>query len=449
MRILFILSFLFSIGPAHASQKSVLGQQACSSPASCWQFLIKSNHCVACNLSGLDVQHGAGGALDLKTANISRANFSRSEIADLDLSQANLSGVNLSGVQFYRVNFSGANLSQAIAKGATFHDCRFDGANLSEANFSGAHFNGGSLNLTHATMNQRTSFEGASFTGTLIKVDGNSTTQACLSGQKMTLKNLSLENLFCEGKQFANTSFTNVVFSGGSFKRASFANARLWNVTTQEDVDFRDVQTSHARIKGDFRGALVNASLKGDGVDLTDALFTKNQQQLITGGTSGTPIDSTGHGTYTFVCDRSLQISSLPFYGALEKSVVEFFHKKLALPRTAQTLKDNLPLVTAFVAVMASYYAGLIDQQSIAGYVGSIAAGLPEGSVRDILISKKDMVVQFILTPSTYIAFGSFFAPVIKDFREMDYRAQFKAFVASCQSASQTLRGYLGRLKGA
>ncbi len=412
----------------------------------CWEQLEKTKQCVDCNFSNLDLQHNTTPAINLRNANVSRANFSRAQMADLDFTNASFKNTDLSGVTFYRVNFMDADLSQVKAIGASFHDCRFDGADLRGANFSNAKFEGGSFNLSQIKLNQNTSFSAARFERLNLTVDSGSPAQACVAGKKINFKNVTLGNLTCQTADFESASFNDVVMSGGTFEGASFAKATLWNITTQNNVDLRDIKTNGARLKGDFKNAQINASIKGEGADLTNALFTQTQAKLISGGVEGSPVDGHGGTTYTFVCDRTFKLSSLPFYGSFQGAIVEFFYKRLNLPRTAELLKNHLPMVSALVVIMASYYGGLITEQNVGDVLGKVLASLPQDSVREFAMTQKETIVKFILAPSSYVAFGTFVAPAMKDFREIEYRKKLREFVGGCATVANGLRDRLSKL---
>jgi uncharacterized protein YjbI with pentapeptide repeats len=69
-------------------------------------------------------------AMDLRGADLKRANFAGAVLAGADLSRVNLKGANLTGANLEGANLSEADLSNALLDGANLTRAELTGANL-------------------------------------------------------------------------------------------------------------------------------------------------------------------------------------------------------------------------------------------------------------------------------------------------------------------------------
>ena len=95
--------------------------------------------------------------LELKKANLSKANLSEANLSWANLSKANLSWANLSKANLSEANLSWANLSEANLSWANLSEANLSWANLSEANLSKANLSKANLskaNLSEANLSK-------------------------------------------------------------------------------------------------------------------------------------------------------------------------------------------------------------------------------------------------------------------------------------------------------
>ena len=108
----------------------------------------KTWSCIQCNLVGANLRKlgwlNVFGKVDLRSANLSRANLTKAKLRKALLTRADLSGANLTKAKLIKANLSGANLTKANLSGADLSGAYLTGANLTDANLFGA-------NLTDAT----------------------------------------------------------------------------------------------------------------------------------------------------------------------------------------------------------------------------------------------------------------------------------------------------------
>lgn len=126
-------------------------------------------------LSEIDLQW-----VDLFKSTLSRANLSKANLSRANLSWASLFGADLSETNLSEADLSEANLSVANLHKANMREAKLVGANLAWANLSGANLSG--ANLSDASL------RGANLTGADLShavVSGADLSQARMSGARM------------------------------------------------------------------------------------------------------------------------------------------------------------------------------------------------------------------------------------------------------------------------
>jgi len=102
----------------------------------------KTWSCIQCNLVGANLRKlgwlNVFGKVDLRSANLSRANLTKAKLRKALLTRADLSGANLTKAKLIKANLSGANLTKANLSGADLSGAYLTGANLTDANLFGA-----------------------------------------------------------------------------------------------------------------------------------------------------------------------------------------------------------------------------------------------------------------------------------------------------------------------
>ena len=242
-------------------------------------WLIFSNGCIACDLSGLSLDK-----VDLSGAWLHQA----------DLSHASLKGANLSNVQALQTVFKsayleGADLHDADLSGATFDSTGpveddsgqvYAAADLSGANLTGAILKQTILTgatLTNATLAKVTA-EGADFTGV-------SAAEAKFQDAKFLnqtiLRNAILTNATLTGVSAAGIDFTGISAAGADFQNATLTSAVLTSATLSrarfDKADLRGANLQNASLdeawlpEADLRGAFLNRERALQGAFLDEA----------------------------------------------------------------------------------------------------------------------------------------------------------------------------------
>ena len=109
--------------------------------------VAKFGECVRCDLSKADMHEGFYQLANMVEANLSGANFDRSNMAGAQLLNSNLSNAsfiytNFSGAQVQGADLRGANFSNAWFNWAWFAGAKLDGANFTDAKMIGAQLQG-------------------------------------------------------------------------------------------------------------------------------------------------------------------------------------------------------------------------------------------------------------------------------------------------------------------
>ena len=97
----------------------------------------KTWSCIQCNLVGANLRKlgwlNVFGKVDLRSANLSRANLTKAKLRKALLTRADLSGANLTKATLWRAKLGGANLTKA-----NLYKANLTKANLDKANLTGA-----------------------------------------------------------------------------------------------------------------------------------------------------------------------------------------------------------------------------------------------------------------------------------------------------------------------
>ena len=143
--------------------------------------------------------------LDLREANLPRANLDGADLSGANLATANLRGAHLNGAILIEANLNGADLREADLGGARLRMLNLSGANLATANLRGAHLYGATL--IEANLN------GANLTGANLS-------GADLSGAQLNEAYLSRANL-------SGADLSKATLTGAYLGETIFANCSL------------------------------------------------------------------------------------------------------------------------------------------------------------------------------------------------------------------------------
>ncbi len=212
-------------------------------------------------------RYGAGernfGGMDLREANLSRANLHHIDLSGADLSVANLSGANLSGADLRGARLNVAKLSGANLSGANLSGCILNVANLVRADLTGANLSQAALiraELMRADLKQAT-------------LDSADLGGAQLQEAQLHQANFSRANL-------SEVSFHRAILADAVFDQANLRGADL-NRANATRANFRNAELRLANLSeilltsADLHGANLRwANLTGArmrGADLTEA----------------------------------------------------------------------------------------------------------------------------------------------------------------------------------
>jgi len=180
--------------------------------------------------------------VNLREANLSKAELWGSDFSKADLSKADLWRADFSKADLWRADFTGANLTGADFTGANLTGTDFTGANLREANFIKAHIDGGffpeanleganlsegylcgafliKANLFRANLSKANLF-GANFTNANLEL-------ASLEGVDLTkayLRGASLREAFLTGADLTEADLTGADLAGAKLERSILIN---------------------------------------------------------------------------------------------------------------------------------------------------------------------------------------------------------------------------------
>ena len=155
----------------------------------------------------------------------------------LQLKNANLRRADLGGVNLEESNLKNANLSNANLRDAFLVQADLEGANLQKADLEGANLNG--ANLQNADLS-RANLEGASLEG------------ANLSNARLNFAQLELANLggaILENVQLANADLSGAYLGGANFLRANLKHALLKKANLEE-ADLSEADLRESNLKG-------------------------------------------------------------------------------------------------------------------------------------------------------------------------------------------------------
>ena len=170
---------------------------------------------------------------DFENQNLTRKNFSGSNLAGTDFSHANLQGA----------TFDGSNLNGADFEGADLRNASFDGANLTGANLDGAKLDG-------------VKFEGANLDGVNLNVRALS--QAQIRAYLPHCNGCDLHGADLSGMDLHGIKLTGVDFSHSNLRGANLRNA-VFSGVDFSGADLRGANTDGTKFIGcDFSGALLS-----------------------------------------------------------------------------------------------------------------------------------------------------------------------------------------------
>jgi len=181
-------------------------------------------------------EHGGPEGLDLREADLAKA-----ELNELDLHGANLAGAHLQGAHIHRANLQGADLQRA-----DLHEAHLEGANLVEAKLQGASLEGARLKQAHVGW--------ADLQGAVLR-------RASLDAAHFIGANL-------QGADFRNGYLLGVDLWQADLRRAKMAGALL------RDAKLEDVHW------GDY---ILGDEMAGDFGDATSVYRTLKQQHTEAG----------------------------------------------------------------------------------------------------------------------------------------------------------------------
>jgi uncharacterized protein YjbI with pentapeptide repeats len=187
------------------------------------------------NLAGANLNHA-----DLSGADLFRADLTRTDLSDAKLGAANLTYSNLSTAALFRADLTGselygANLTDAKLNGAKLNGAKLNGAKLNGATLSGANFTSAHLSGADLT--------GADFFD--IQLNGADLTEANLVGANLSADNgaeligANLTNTNLAGANLAGTDLTGAILSDTNINGADISgtNLRLSRGLTQQQLD--------------------------------------------------------------------------------------------------------------------------------------------------------------------------------------------------------------------
>jgi hypothetical protein len=107
------------------------------------------------------VLHEVGGANDLESCDLRRADFSGQVLEGINIADSDLREADCTGADMYW-----ANAFMANCEGAIFRDAQLNGADLKETNFRGADLRGAYISFDN--LNGPAEMQGADLTGALL-----------------------------------------------------------------------------------------------------------------------------------------------------------------------------------------------------------------------------------------------------------------------------------------
>jgi uncharacterized protein YjbI with pentapeptide repeats len=232
---------------------------------------------------GVDATRLQARSAVLTSANLSESNLENSELLSADLEGANMHGSRMTKVDAEGARFAFGDLSFVRAGDACFRradlrHARLEGGLYSRANFSGADLRDACLaraNLIRAQFS-RALIDGADFTGadlSAAKLNGLSLHAASFAGavfEDTCFRECNLEGMHLPGASFLGADFRNAILTGthipsGQFRDADFRYARLADIDW-ENADLRNTDLRWCTFHfGTTRSGLVGSPLACEG----------------------------------------------------------------------------------------------------------------------------------------------------------------------------------------